>query len=217
MCALPQSNTHQEQCILKSSLTSGPKANVEADTANKQAENPNIPKTGQNIEANTTNKMASTQLIGAQTGLTQINEGIAQIQKDIAETTFTDIEATISLSAQKLQQEVFQYQNNTQVSDATKQTTIATIKQNYVNAVLQGAYTKANIQVDQAQIGKMSQDILQGWQGLNQQQQEQKVHQVLMTSQSGLADKEKNLLLTQTIIAGLSAGAKIIGTIGAAL
>lgn len=129
--------------------------NLDADTAKKSGVDTELGHTTiENLKAQTTN-------VKAQTSLTKIQTHIAQIQREIAETSQEDITDALSLTAQKLQQEVFQIQNQTDISNATKNTIIQTVKQQYVNTVISGVLMKSGIQLNSATINKMSADIVQ--------------------------------------------------------
>lgn len=129
--------------------------NLDADTAKKSGVDTLLGQTTiEKLEAETTN-------VKAQTSLTKIQTGIAEIQKQIAETSQEDITDIISLQAQKIQQEVFQVQNQTDISDSTKKTIIETVKQQYVNTIISGMLMKSGIEVNSAQINKMAADIVQ--------------------------------------------------------
>lgn len=193
-------NTQQmQQTQSQIELTEAQKANIEADTANKQAENPNIAKTGSQIEATTGN-------IKADTALKEINAQLAKIQTDWQGEIN---EATVS----KINQEWVQIANTNEITQATKDAQKQQIITNAANAVIQGQSMKMGIQVDKAQINKMSEDIAQGWEQLGQTEQERQAHITQMISQAGLMDKEKSLLLAQTILQGVGAVANAIGKV----
>lgn len=122
--------------------------NLDADTAKKSG-------VETTVGENTIEKLK------AETSNIKIQTALTRIQKDIAEISQEDITDALSLNAQKLQQEVFQIQNQTDISNATKNTIIKTIQQEYINKVLQAAATKSGINVNEAQINKLTQDIIQ--------------------------------------------------------
>lgn len=141
----------------------------------------------------------------AQTQLTKANTAIAGITKTIQESSMTDQIKQIDLNAQATQQSVFQLQNNTQISDETKETAIKTIQQNYINAIIQGNLMKSNINVNNEQIQKMAQDIQQGWAQVNIGTIRNQIENMVKTSSAQLMDKEKSLLTAQTIFQGIGA------------
>lgn len=133
--------------------------NLDADTAKKSGVETELGQT-------------TIQKLIADTANVKVQTGLARIQKEIAEITQEDITDMASLNAQKIQQEVFQLKNQTDISDATKQTIIQTIRQEYVNKVITAAVMKSGMQVNAAQISKMSQEITQGYIALGQKGQE---------------------------------------------
>lgn len=128
-----------------------------------------------NLDADTTKKLGvDTQLgqttiekLKAETSNTKVQTALTRIQKDILEITQEDITDQASLTSQRMQQELFQIKNQTDISDATKETIIKTVGQEYMNKVIQAMAMKSGIQVNQAQIQKMGAEVLQGWQQLS--------------------------------------------------
>lgn len=129
---------------------------IKAQTANVQADTANKPKTGANIEASTQsitqgieNQQTQNALMKAQTAATNINAENTQTQTKV-------IEDQIQL-----------LDRDVEISNATKEDKIRQIKAESVNSILTGESIKAKINVDNAQIEKMSQDIAQGWENVN--------------------------------------------------
>lgn len=146
--------------------------NLDADTAKKSGVETQLGQTTiEQLKATTTN-------VKVQTALTRI-------QKDIAEISQEDVTDALSLNAEKLQQEVLQLRNQTEISDQTKQTIINTIKQQYANAILTGMMMKSGIEVNAAEINKMAHEITQKYLGLQQTQTQigQKQVEIAQTSQ----------------------------------
>lgn len=136
--------------------------NLDADTAKKSGvETETGYATIENLKANTTN--------------TKVITALNKIEQQIKEASQEDITDALSLNAQIMQQQLFQMQNQTDISNETKATIIKTVQQNYVNAVIQGHLMKSNIQLNSAQINKMAQDILQGWKDLDIKGKEQRI------------------------------------------
>lgn len=181
-------------------LTKAQIDNIKADTANKISENPNFGIKGKNIEADT--------------ALTKANTQIAEIQKTLAEGTMTDNMKIIDLTAKKLQQELFIIENQADISEETKQSQINEIKTNAVNAIINGALMKSNIQVNEQQIKKLANDITLNWAQWTQHQQWQEVNQVLMSSGAKLMDKQAEYILYNTIIQGVGTMLNGIGKLG---
>lgn len=138
--------------------------NLDADTAKKSG-----------VETET--GYATIEKLKAETTNTKVITALNKIQQQIAEVSQEDVTDALSLNAQKMQQELFQLQNQTDISNATKNTIIKTVQQNYVNAVIQGQLMKSNINVNTAQINKMAQDILQGWESLDIKSKEQRINE----------------------------------------
>lgn len=125
-----------------------------------------------NLDADTAKKSGvETQLgnttiekLKADTSNTKVKTALDKLQLHINEITQEDVTDIMSLNAQKIQQEVFQLQNATDISDTTKQTVIQTVKQAYINAQMQEMAIKAGIKLTEAQINKLAADIEQrGW------------------------------------------------------
>lgn len=122
-----------------------------------------------NLDADTAKKSGvETQLgwttiekLKAETSNVKTQETLTKIQATIMEIAQEDITDAYSLTTSKLQQEYFQLKNATDISDATKETMIRTIKQNYVNEVLKAEMTKSGMAVNDASIQKMAADIVQ--------------------------------------------------------
>lgn len=150
-----------QQLGMQNKLLEAQIENIEADTQNKIATNPNI-QADTGVKTETIEQLkAQTNNIKAQQALTEVQTGISQIQKSIQEQSEFDQVKMFDLAAQKIQQEVFQLQNNTEISDQTKKDIVKTIKANAVNAVLEQSVKKAGIALDNATINKLSQDIIQ--------------------------------------------------------
>ena len=141
-------------------------ANINADTKKKEAEIPNIGADTTNKVQTLENLIAQEKNTTAQTQLTKIQTGIADIQKTIIDATTEDIMRQVDLKTSQMQQELFQLNNETDVSDETKTTRIEAAKQGLANAVITGSLMKSNMAVNKAKIDKISADIAQGWTGL---------------------------------------------------
>lgn len=122
--------------------------NLDADTAKKSGVETQVGQT-------------TIEKLKAETSNTKIQTAIANIERDIKEITQEDITDIMSLTAQRIQQEVFQIVNATDISDATKKTIINTVKQEYINKVLHAQAIKSGINLNDAQIDKLAADIVQ--------------------------------------------------------
>lgn len=144
--------------------------NLDADTAKKSGVETAVGmQTIEKLKAETSN-------VKAQEALTRISTALTGIQKTIMEASSGDQIKLYDLNAQKIQQEVFQLRNQTDISDATKKTIIDTIKANYINVVLEGELKKSGINVNTAQIAKMSADIVQRGEEIDIKQLEADIH-----------------------------------------
>ena len=103
--------------------------NVKADTAQKNQAIENLKTEIKNTQANT--------------ALTKVQTALTAIQKDITEATTLDQIKITSLNAATIQQQLLQLQNQTDISNATKNTTIQTIKQQYTNTVIEAVLMKS--------------------------------------------------------------------------
>lgn len=140
--------------------------NLDADTAKKSGVETDLGRT-------------TIEQLKAQTSNIKVQTAIAEIDKTIKEITQEDVTDIASLNAQKLQQEVFIIKNAADISDATKQTIIKTVGQEYINKVLEGIAIKSGIQVNEAQIRKMTADILQGWNRLSLEERQTAVQELM--------------------------------------
>lgn len=154
-------------------------------------------------ETNITKLIAETQNIKAKTLLTNAQAAGERLKNTITEATTPDQIMQIDLENKKAQQILFQLENNTEISDETKQTSINTIKQNYTNQVLEGALKKSNIQVNEQQIKTMANQIIQGWATWGNEQRKTAIAEIVGKSSSELMDKEKSLLTAQTVMQGI--------------
>lgn len=157
-----------------------------------------------NLDADTAKKSGVDTQVGygtleklkAETSNVKVQTAIAKIQKDIAEISQEDVTDALSLTAQKLQQEVHQLVNQTDISDATKTTIVKTVLQEYLNKVLEGQMMKSGISVNSAQIQKLTSDVLQGWKGLSLEERKVKVQEMLGGEQK---DQDQIIQLIDTV------------------
>lgn len=169
--------------------------NLDADTAKKSGVETELGQT-------------TIQKLIADTANVKVQTALGKIQRDIAEITQEDITDMASLNAQRIQQEVLQIKNQTDISDATKTTIINTIKQEYINKVITATVMKSGIEVNQAQISKMAADITQGWIGLGQTGQQIN----LKGREVNQKQEEIDLKRVETIIHGTAN--RVLETIG---
>lgn len=145
----------------QNALTEAQTENIKADTENKKTQNSNITadtavkqETLEQIKTGITNTKA-------QTALTKIQTETEKLKQTITDSSQLDQIRLIDLAAQKAQEEVNIIKNQSDISDETKNTIIKTTKQNYINAIIEGNLKKSNITVNNAEINKMANDIIQ--------------------------------------------------------
>jgi hypothetical protein len=152
-------------------------------------------------QAQTTSVQATTENTQAQTALTKVNTAIANIQKgiqaDISDKGY--IQTKLASEVDLINQQAVQIQNSNWQFSETKESIIQNVKQQTINAVIQGAAMKAGITLTNEQVSNLQQQIEAS--KTNQSQMQAHIQQLL--SSAGLMDKEKSLLLTQTIIQGI--------------
>lgn len=195
--ALMQSQIEVNKSIANKNNTDATKTGG-ADTANTIADTAVKTQNLENLKANVKNT-------NAQTALTKVQTALTGITQEIQESSMTDQINTISLNAQRIQQEVNQLKNQTDISDATKETIIKTVEQNYINTIIEGNLKKSGINVNNEQITKMSQEVQQKWTSIGIDKQQLINDTLKANAISGLEDKEKSLLTTQTILQGIGA------------
>jgi len=189
-----------------------------ANAANAKADKDRAetPTGGRNLgNANYENIIADTGNKQADAALTTVRAEIAGVEKQIQSATVEQQIDMIISASEKIGGEVTQIYNNNWVTGQTMYEMVDQIKANLVNTYLQGSVMKAGINLTNAQINKISQDIAQGWAEigpLDKEGRSAKIQQLL--SSAGLMDKEQSLLLTQTIISGAGAIGNIISNIG---
>lgn len=145
-------------------LLKAQKENIQADTANKEAQATKTAgvdtQVAQNsieqIKASTTNTQAQTSLTNVQTALTQIEK---DVQTDIADKGYR--QGALEASIDKLNNEVIQIKNSNWTFNQTKEDIVKTIKQEAINKVIEGELKKSGIQINAAQINKLTADIMQ--------------------------------------------------------
>lgn len=144
-----------------------------------------------NLDADTVKKSGVETALGettieklkADTANVRVQTALTKIQKDILEISQEDFTDINSLNAQKLQQEVFQLQNQTDISDSTKGTIIKTVKQEFINKVLEGQLAKSNISLNAEQIEKIKAGINQDWASIDIESRKARVQEILGAEQ----------------------------------
>lgn len=187
--------------------------NINADTKQKQAETPTTGNTADiknaNITADTAKLNATTQNTEAQTALTKINTSLAQIQQgiqaDISEKGY--VQQKLEAEIGNLNQQQIAIMNSNWTFSQTKEEVVQNIKQQAANAVISGAAMNAGIKLTNEQIQGIAQQIESSKTG----QEEMKASITQKLAQAGLMDKEKSLLLTQTILQGVGAVGNVLG------
>lgn len=179
--------------IAQLSLIDAQRKNIEADTANKQAENPNIPKVGKKIDIEVENIAQGITNMKAGKALTDAMTRIKTIEGNVAEQTQDDAEKKIHAESAKAIDEAIIAMNEAGIARETQEAKITILKQEAVGTVLRNILTreqtenvktstekaKSEIQVNTAQIQKMTADIAQGWQGLSIKMKEAKVKAIM--------------------------------------
>lgn len=143
---------------------------IKAQTANIQADTVNKPKTGLNIEASTA---SLTQGIENQKAI----EALTKIETQIKEIEFDWKPEIQQATLEKMNYEIMLLWNEKEISEQTLTDKIQLVKAQTTNAWLTGAAIKQGIQVDKARINQMTQEILQGWEGLDIRAKEQKIQE----------------------------------------
>lgn len=141
-------------------LLNAQKENIEADTENKKTDSANNPLRGANIEADTANK-------GLQGKVLETTNELQKLDKTVAENTLWErVNEIVSRSIEQ-QERGIQAGVQTEISQATVQDNINRIKEEAINAGLQGASMKAGIGLTEEQTRKVGADIIQRWKELN--------------------------------------------------
>jgi len=123
--------------------------------------------------------------VQAQTALTKVNTAIQEVAKNIAEDTEAYSKGIVKGEFEKIAQEVNIIRNQSDISGATKETTINKIRQEYVNAVIEGSLmqmqkkklgsdmkvNEAEIKLKARQIANLIGQQLQGWEMINIQKE----------------------------------------------
>lgn len=139
---------------------------IKAQTENIKADTTNKPLTGKNIEASTQsitqgiyNQRTQQALMQAQTLATNINAENTQTQTKLIEDQIQIMD------------------NDVEISNATKESKIITIRQESINSILHAEATKAGIQLTQEQTRRIAIDLEQGWKDLDIKEKHQKIQQ----------------------------------------
>lgn len=153
------------------------KENIEADTANKQAQTTKT--TGIDTQEAQTRIQSLIQGISnqkAQERLTQIEGNIRQIDELIKSTTKDDQIDQIQWLTLKSIEELTQAQQDTFIKRATANDIVDEIKARAIGAVWQNALMQSNIAANYAEIQKWATELIQGWEKLDQGQQQIKIN-----------------------------------------
>lgn len=137
---------------MQMALLEAQRKNIEADTANKQADTANKPLTGANIQASTGNIQADTALKNANTEIAKL-EGLYQ------EGTLEQRIANLSNDASRILAQAQSAMTKANVDRATQETAIKTIRQQYLNAIMQNNAMKQAITESAARVHKTEQEI----------------------------------------------------------
>lgn len=148
---------------------------------------------------------ASTQNIEAQTTLTNIETQIKEIEKESQSEildkgwNFKILEAT----ADKINHEIIQIANNNWTFNQTKEDVIKTIKQQAINAVLEGILTKAKTNLTKQQISNLANEISLSWDDKNPHTNQINTYRELQKSGIKLMDKQTEYILYNALIQGV--------------
>lgn len=138
------------------------KENINADTANKKAENPNIGKEGANL--------------GTQNQIMELDRQLKELSNQRETETIKDQIASVKAQKEKLEAEARQENVEANVSEATEK---EQVKQRGEGATLEQqmriAAQKSGIQVNEAQVKKMSADITESWSRIEKQWADNKI------------------------------------------
>lgn len=161
--------THPMDMGAMMGLLQAQKANIEADTAKKQAE------TAKTAGVDTIEAESRIQQIGANIGnvkaqeaLTKVDTRLKEMDEQIKGATMEDTIDMVDYTARRAFTELERAENETFISKSTKQAVIDEIRARSIGQVLQNEAIKQGIQVDKAKIKQMSEQIAQGWKGLEQ-------------------------------------------------
>lgn len=166
--------------MLEAALLKAQKENIEADTEVKKVDAEN--KAGVERQETTARIASLTQGVEnakAQETLAKADTNLKNMELQEKNMSQADRMDYIKFQAGQAMNHLKQAENETFISNSTKEEKVKIIKQEAIGAVLRNALTsaqtgktKSDIQVNNAQINKMAQDIAQGWGKLEQGQQE---------------------------------------------
>lgn len=144
------------------------------------------------IKANITNT-------NAKTALTNIETGIKSIEKTIQEVSQWDQIKQIDLIAQKIQHEVHIIENNSEISEETKDTAITNAKIELINKIIEGNLKKAQINVANQNVQTQITQLAQKWHELGIEERRNLTLQIMNISAAKYMDKQRALATWKTI------------------
>lgn len=186
------------QAGMQMQLMKAQKENIEADTANKRANTPGEGQTEgkigaetENIKTDTAKKQQDIQNLKAQEILTKTQQSIAELERQVKNLTVND-----EVSIKQALRDTMIYnakivENAKEVSTETKKATIDEIRGRVAEQAVRIATGKSNMQVNDAQIQKISQDIMSSMVGLTQEQRRLRIQEIANEYNTGQAAGNK--------------------------
>lgn len=120
----------------------------------------------------------------AQEALTRIDTELRQVQASVARQTINDAMQAIENTASKGQAEITQLQMQNQLDFTQMDDKIKLLRAQAVGALLHNAYTQAQIKKTDAEITKIANDIMLGWETLTNEQQKTRIAEYTAEFQS---------------------------------
>lgn len=150
--------------------------NIEADTELKKADAGK--KSGVETEegyARIGSIIQETKNKQAQEALTKVQTGIAELDKKLKTATLDDMEDLARWAAETAKFNMSIAEREDYVGKATRDQRVDQVGATLAETIARAGLAKSNIQVNDAQIKKMAEDIAQGWAGLDRQERELKL------------------------------------------
>lgn len=154
-------------------LQKAQKENIEADTANKKAE---ATKTS-GVDTDQTKTQIESLKQGienakAQESLTRVQEGLTKLNSEITGRTMEDSVEQMQWLTRRIITDFHNAENETFINTTTRNEKIQIIQQEALQGILKNILTKSEVNVNNAKIKQMAEQIRQGWEGLKQGQEQ---------------------------------------------
>lgn len=161
--AMMMARLQTQQVASQIKLTEAQAKKTEAEADNESGVNKDL-KTAQiaDITAGITNKNAQTKLI-------RVQDEIADLDLAVKHATFNETVQTAKFIMHQTNMAMRIAQNDEKISSNTIDERIKIVQTELAGALLQNMAIDQNIQMSKAQVHKIAQDILQGWEGLRLQ------------------------------------------------